>query len=77
MKSTTLLLLGLIAIIAFAAYLIGRESGRLASVQAQVNQLEVQVYELRVEKIRREVRWAWLRQIGSLLRSAREFVHNT
>jgi len=66
MKSSTLICLCVIAAAAvIAAYLLGRESERVAVVRGDVNELKIQVSELRTAKLRSEVRWGWLARIGS------------
>lgn len=63
MKTQTLIFIGIIALL--AAYTLGRYGERLATVQGEVIDLKIRLVKLEEYKIRRELRWAWLRRIAS------------
>ena len=75
MKSSTLICLCVIAVAAvIAAYMLGRESERLAVVHADVSELKVHVNQLRIDKFRSEGRWGWLVRLGSQVPGVRWFL---
>ena len=75
MKSSTLICLCVIAVAAvIAAYMLGRESERLAVVQVEVSELKAHVHQLRIDKLRSEGRWGWLVRLGSQVPGVRWFL---
>ena len=63
MKTSRLIFIGIIAFI--AAYLLGRYTERLATVQGEVNDLEMRVIKLKEHKLRSEVCLRWIHRIAS------------
>ena len=63
MKTSTLIIIGLIAFM--AAYAFGRYVERLATVQGEVGDLKMRIGKLEEHKMRGEVRWGWLRRVAS------------
>lgn len=63
MKTQTLIIIGIIALL--AAYALGRYAERLATVQGEVGELKMRVGKLEEHKMRGEVHWGWFRRIAS------------
>jgi hypothetical protein len=63
MKTQTLIFMGIIALL--AAYALGRYVERLATAQGDVGDLKMRLAALEEHKMRREVRWGWLRRIAA------------
>ena len=63
MKTSTLIFIGIIAFI--AAYLLGRYTERLATVQGEVSDLKMRLVKLEEHKLRSEVCWGWFHRIAS------------
>lgn len=62
MKTSTLIFIGLIAII--AAYAFGRYRERLATVQGEVSDVKMRLVKLEEHKMRGEVCWGWVHRIA-------------
>ena len=63
MKTSTIIIIGIIALM--AAYAFGRYIERLATIQGEVGDLKMRVGKLEEHKLRGEVRWGWFRRIAS------------
>ena len=63
MKTSTIIIIGIIAFV--AAYTFGRYVERLATVQGEVGNLKMRLAALEDHKMRGEVRWGWLRRVAS------------
>ena len=67
MKSPTLICLCLITVaVVVAAYLLGRDSARLAEVHGDVSELKIQMHGLQADKQRSDGRWSLITRIPAI-----------